>query len=354
MKNAAAQTPIRQAIACLTFAVPKGGAAIQIMPAGEFRPTDGRPLACGSWKLTPQIAARLVAEANARANKYVIDYEHQTQLADTNGHPAPAAGWFKPLEYRAGDGLYAASVEWTARAKGYIDGDEYKYISPVFSYDSKTGEVQKLISVALTNNPGLDGMDEVTLAALTVRFLTPTFNPSLEKTMNPLLLALLKALGLTETATEAEAVSAVATLKAKSDSVDGLTTQIATLKSATPDPGKWVALERFTELSTEVARLSASNVNREVEELLTTARNAGKCTPVVEAVWRDVGKNNVAQLKALIDAQPGNPVLAGQSQTTGKPVAERDPKAPATADELAMCKHMGLTIEEFRAAQVIA
>ena len=47
--------------------------------------------------------------------------------------------------------------------------------------------------------------------------------------MNPVLLAMLKALGLAETATEAEATTAIAALKAKADNVENLTTQIATL-----------------------------------------------------------------------------------------------------------------------------
>lgn len=351
-------------IAALTFAIgTAAGARVQLLPAGEFKATDGRPMPFGTWKLTEKNAPSVVAMVHARKNDFVIDYEHQTQLADTNGQPAPAAGWFKKVEFVPGEGLFATDARWTARATGYIGADEYRYISAVFAFHPTTGEVQRLMCAALTNNPGLDGMDEVQLAALTARFSTADIDPASfsvdnpsENSMNPVLMALLKALGLPETeATTAEqAVSAVATLKAEADKVAGLATEVAALKAAPakgdPDPTKYVALEKFNELHGEVAVLRAGSVDREVDELITTARAEGKCSPVVEAVWRGIGKADLAQLKALIDKTPANPALAGQSQTSGKQVSKQlDPKAPATADELAMCKNLGLSIEQFRA-----
>ena len=57
--------------------------------------------------------------------------------------------------------MYAIDVEWTERATQMIEGGEYRYISPVFAYDKKTGKVKWLLHAALTNNPALDGMDAV-------------------------------------------------------------------------------------------------------------------------------------------------------------------------------------------------
>lgn len=351
MKTAQTKPHSRFAIAALTFEVGSGDGAVQLMPAGEFRAADGRPQPWGSWKLTPEIAARLVAEANARPNKYVIDYEHQTQLAETNGQPAPAAGWFKSLEFRPGAGLYAPGVDWTARAKGYLAGDEYKYISPVFAFDKKTGEVQRIVSVALTNDPGLHGMDEVTLAALTARFNQVSQpaddQPSQETPMNPVLLAMLKALGLLESATETEAVSAIVALKAKSESVDQLTTQIVTLKAAPPDAAKYVPVEKMAELNTEIVALKAEKTTREVDEVINQAKALGKVTPSLEAEFRAIGRGDIAQLKRMLDATPGNPALAGQQQSQQK--GERKDDAAALTDaELAICKNMGLTAEQYR------
>lgn len=346
----------RFAIASLTFEVGAGGAAVQLLPADEFRAADGRAQPWGSWKLTPEIAARLVAEANERPNKYVIDYEHQTQLANENGQPAPASGWFKTLEFRPGQGLYATDVAWTARAKGYIDGQEYKYISPVFEFDKKTGEVQRLLTVALTNDPGLHGMDEVTLAVLSARFnqssLTAGHTSTQETAMNPVLLALLKALGLTETATETEAVSAVVALKAKSESVDTLTTQIASLKSAPPDPAKFVPIEKLADLNTEIVTLKAAQLDRDVTALLDEAKAAGKVTPSIEAEFRAIGKSDIAQLKRILEVTPANPALAGHQQTQTK--TQPDPAGALSDAELAVCKAMGMTAEQYRKGAVDA
>ena len=99
----------------------------------------------------------LIARWKARATPLVVDYEHQTHNSAYNGQPAPAAGWITDLE-ATGAGLYAA-VEWTAKAREHIRAGEYRYISPTFSFDRKTGAVLELHSAALTNNPALDGMD---------------------------------------------------------------------------------------------------------------------------------------------------------------------------------------------------
>jgi phage I-like protein len=78
----------------------------------------------------------LIAAADARQTPYVIDYEHQTLRSAKNGLPAPASGWFKKLEWREGVGLFAVDVEWTDAAAAAIDAGEYRFISPVFLYDT--------------------------------------------------------------------------------------------------------------------------------------------------------------------------------------------------------------------------
>lgn len=133
---------------------------IQLFPAGKFRATDGRPHDVPHWFIDAALAAQIIAEFEARANRTVVDYEHQTLLAAQNGQPAPAAGWFGKLAWRE-SGLYAVDVEWTERATQMIEGGEYRYISPVFTYDKKTGKIKRLLHAALTNNPALDGMDAV-------------------------------------------------------------------------------------------------------------------------------------------------------------------------------------------------
>ena len=366
-------------------------AATHLLPAGEFKGRDGRPGKDLSWKLTDAQGRALAARMNTRHQggvQFNLDYEHQAMLAEKNGQPAPASGWAGQFEWRDGQGLFALNVQWTAKAKQMIEAGEYKYISPVMLYNKDTGEVTDVINASLVNIPALDlnPVAQENMARLNAFFTT---NP--ESLMNLVLLACLKALGLPETdattaeqavsaiatlkaaqaavpvalckalalpdaATAAQAETALATLKADAAKVPALTTEVATLKAAqgNPDPTKWVALASFTELSTQVAALSVAQVGNEVDTLIAAARAEGKCPPVVEQVWRDVGKKDIAQLKALIASTPGNPALAGLSQTAGKKVATVDPKAPGTSDELAMCKSMGLTLEQYRAAALEA
>ncbi len=371
----------------------QASADTHLLPAGEFKGRDGRPGKNLSWKLSDAQGRALAAKLTARhaTVQFNLDYEHQTMLADKNGQPAPASGWATRFEWRDGQGLFALGTAWTARAKQMIEAGEYKYISPVIAFDVATGEVKDVLNASLVNIPSLDlnPVAQENMARLNASFSLTTTNP--ESSMNPVLLACLKALGLPETdattaehavsaivalkaaqpavpvalckalalpdaATAAQAETALATLKADAAKVTALTAEVAALKGATgnPDPSKWVALAAFTDLSSQVAALSATQANTEVDGLIAAARAEGKCPPVVEQVWRDVGKKDVAQLKALIASTPGNPALAGLSQTAGKHVTGTDPKAPGTSEELVMCKSMGLTLEQFRAAALEA
>ncbi len=144
----------------VSLSLPKSTAptTFRILPAGMFRATDGRPATLPGWKVDAQIAAQLIAAVHAQANDLVIDYEHQSTQIPANGQPAPAAGWFKRLEWRDGDGLYVVDARWTDRARAMIEAGEYRYLSPVFEFDGATGAVTRLHSLALTNTPALNGL----------------------------------------------------------------------------------------------------------------------------------------------------------------------------------------------------
>jgi phage I-like protein len=140
------------------------GKTIRLIPSGLFRATDGRPAGLPGWTLNASNAATIIKAAALRTDDFVIDYEHQTMQASKNGQPAPAAGWFKRLEWREGLGLFAVDVRWTARASAMIIAREYRYVSPVFGFNAKSGEVQTLHAAAITNNPALDGLTDITAA----------------------------------------------------------------------------------------------------------------------------------------------------------------------------------------------
>ena len=150
--------------ACTVSALSGAEKTIRLIPAGLFRATDGRPMGLPGWTLNASNAAAIIKAAASRADDFVIDYEHQTMQASKNGQPAPAAGWFKRLEWREGQGLFAVDVRWVARASSMIIAREYRYISPVFGFDAKTGEVHSLHAAAITNNPALDGLTDIAAA----------------------------------------------------------------------------------------------------------------------------------------------------------------------------------------------
>lgn len=154
-----------------TQAALKPGASVRILPAGDFRSRDGRPVGLPAWRIDGAIAANVIALSAARKDDFLIDFEHQS----LTGKDAPAAGWFKRLEWREGAGLYMDGVSWTSRASAMLAANEYRYLSPVFTFNKDTGAVSEIINVALTNTPALDGLVDLaaakfSTAALSVHF----------------------------------------------------------------------------------------------------------------------------------------------------------------------------------------
>lgn len=336
-----------QAVALLSSALPlQAGQPVQLTPAGEFAAWDGRPGKGMKWKLSNEDGRALCKAMNERHQKgaaFSFDYEHQAVLSEQNGQPAPASGWSRTFEWRDDVGLFANPVEWTKRAAAHIEADEYRYVSPALLYDNKTGRVSGVLNASLTNTPALDEMPGV-MARLSAQFSSSTPDPE-QPSMT--LAQLLAALGLPATASEAEATSAIATLRQRADRADDLNIQLVTLKAAPPDAAKFVAIERFNEVNTELATLKAAQATAEVDKVIADAKGAGKIvTDATEAVWRDAGKSDLALLKRLVESTPANPALAGQQQTGGKKPAGDGAEEPS-GDALVILKAMGVDAATF-------
>jgi len=86
---------------------------IQLTRADQFRARDDRPSYVPAWYINAEIVSKVIAHAKATTDKFVTDYEHQTIYSKGNGQPAPAAGWYRKLEWSEGSGLFAVDVEWT-------------------------------------------------------------------------------------------------------------------------------------------------------------------------------------------------------------------------------------------------
>ncbi len=343
-----------QAVLAASLPVDSAG-RVQLLPAGEFAARDGRPGPGKKWKLTDAQGAVVAAAlaAVAAQTPVVIDYDHQTLHALTNGQKAPAAGWIKGAEWLNGQGLFAP-VQWTAAAKASIDAGEYAYISPVITY-SEDGTVQGVALAALTNFPALLGMQPV-ISALSTQF-------QQEPTMNPILLALLSGLGLAENATLEQATAALTTLKTERDTLKAKPPVPAALATAlglqaTADENAALTAVRalkggdanlvglVTALQAQVAQLTAAQNDASLIALVDGALtgDAPKFLPAMREQLLAIGRSNRAQLQALIDAAVPLAGLAGQ--TGGKGPAG-DGTAALAGDAVKLIAGFGLTPEQF-------
>jgi phage I-like protein len=313
---------IARVAACLIDLPPVAGATIQIFPAGEFgAPRGALKGGMGPWRINSDDAARLIARVAERANDLVVDFEHQSLLAASNGQPAPAAGWIAPgaLRWAVSAGLFA-EVRWTERAAAMIAAGEYKYLSPVFTFDPQTGTVLDLLNVALTNNPAIDGMQPVMLAAAS-RFSLPT-QP--EEPI-PMLKELRELLQLAdENPTEAQVAAATQRVKAKLDEV---ATEVAALKAQSPDPTQYAPVAALKAVQDELAALRAGALERDVADLVDPALADGRLLPAQEQWARELGQTNLAALKAFLGTAQPIAALKG-SQTGGNSPAGVASDAP--------------------------
>jgi phage I-like protein len=340
---------------------------VQILPDGYFTPTDGREVdvSGGKWLMDAQAFASLSANLAQRSNDLLFDYEHQTLNSDSNGKPAPAAGWFKKLDYVPGQGLFAVDVDWTAPAAQFIKNKEYRYTSAVFSYDKNSGRPIALMHVALTNNPALDGMKAITaLKAIS----THSINPSTNETGAAMNAAtqLLALLGVTVASdadiTDEQLTQGTVALKAlqtKADQSGQLEkdlntaqTSVTALKAKAAagdsvDLSKFVPVDTYNALATNFAALKAGSDSNSVEQLLKD--NSDKVFESEISYLTDFGKQQgFAALKAMVDARPAIAALkTTQTQGKQKPEGNNTGVAALTAEQKYTADQLGLSHEDF-------
>lgn len=336
------------ALAACAFTVPALTAGdvmeLQLTPAGEFRPSDGRELPVAAWRIDAAVAARVIERFKARKTPPVVDYEHQTLHKETNGQPAPAAAWMRELRWRDGMGLYA-TVELTERARELVQAGEYRYFSPVFSYDPRSGDVLEVLMGALTNSPAIDGMEPLALRAAATFGLTP--HPEMPSMKTTLLAAACAALGLAATSTEEQAIAALSALSSHGDGLgdvrnalgldeqaDGAAVVAACtrLKTAEPDPAKYVPVAALTQVQQQLAALTAAQAARELDAVIERALSEGRLLAGEQETWaRDLGKADLAKLNAYL--KTAQPIVAlARTQTGGRgPGDQGDDQAVASA-----------------------
>ena len=317
---------------------------IQLFPMGEFSARDGRPgtlkgVNVKAWTITPIIAAAVIARWQARETPLVVDYEHQTINAAENGKPAPAAGWIESLEAGT-DGLYA-TVKWTDAARAFIQADEYRYISPVFSFDPETGAVLELKSAALTNYPALDGMDAVTARA--------EDDPPMKKET---LEALRHFFGL---AADADEDAALAALKAQGQP---LAAMLTAAKETAPDPAQYVpaamlaaAQKKNAALAAKVKELEGNGALAALTAEIDAALADGRLPKSCEAWAKATAKTHPDAVKSYIASSVPPIAALTSTQTGGTPPAGTPHVAALTDEERYACAQLGMTEAEFLEAK---
>lgn len=289
-----------------------GATRVQLFPYGTWTGRNG----LGPYTIPDKAHAERVIAATAAAQGPVdlmFDYDHQAVRAPSVAGRAVASGWITAL-HAEDDGLWA-DVDWTPAAAAAIAAREYRYTSPYFLHDKKTGAVTRIINAGLTNTPNFN------LAAVIASALTGE-----DANMNEFLMAIAKALGLADDATQEQVMAEIARLMSTSTAIASATTAlgidaasdgaaiasaIAGLKSKAVDPSQFVPAAEVAALN---ARLLAVEGDRHAEAV-ASAIETGRLMPALKD-WALDPKNRAAAASFIDKA----PVILAPGASTTKPV----------------------------------
>lgn len=288
---------------------------VQLAPLGQFQGRDGR----GPFVIADRKAAEAVIHATLRHHgeaDIVIDYDHQSDFAAVQGvgGTAPAAGWITEFQARD-DGLWAR-VEWTEAAAAKLRTREYRYLSPVFTHDKKTGAIAMILRAGLTNKPNLH-LKAVASADMS--------NPNSSH-----LAQLRSILGLTEAAGMDAVVEAVRVAK----SINAY------------DPAKHVPIEALERVTAELNGINAAGVSPEAAEIAVNSAVGGGALPPSLREW---GLELCQADKAAFDG------FVSRTATVFAPLFREGPRPSgeisvnaATGLEAEVAQNLGLPVEALR------
>lgn len=328
---------------------PEGGLPewYHVLPAGEFRGRDGR----GPYRL--KSPGDVVEAFAAWGGDLCVDYEHQTLTAAEKAGPVPAAGWVKAVEARD-DGIWAR-IEWTETAAAALMAKEYRYLSPVFGYDSASGDVRVLKMVALTNIPNLQ------LQAAASRQGAHAMDDLMERLCYMLNLPLTTTpaeMGAELDKLKAMIASAGATAMASAElaKLVGLPegTVLATVAQSiqarlaqAPDPAQFVPKDQYDQVAHSLAELQGTTKTAETARLVDEAMSAGKVPPALKDWATQYATRDPEGFKKYAETAP---VITGSAHSN----LTQDPgPGPQTLnpEEETVAHALGLTTEAYLAAK---
>jgi len=272
----------------------------------------------------------------------VIDYEHQT-LKDVQ---APAGGWIKKL-VKTKDAI-AAQVEWTAKAKQYLENKEYKYLSPVVICRKSDGKAVALHSVALTNTPAIDGMFAL------VNSIDISSPVGAEGGNSMELKKIVALLGLPEDATETDVEKAIQELKRqeKAEEVVANKTIMDLLElkadAKTEDVAAKIMELKGTADKTKdemILELKRRMDERDAEELVTMALKQGKISAAQKTWAKEYALKDAEGFQAFVAKAPAV-VPIGKTGSAGYQKEETD-----TELNPKILKNLGVSMEDIKGSE---
>lgn len=286
-----------------------------LMPAGRVDTNDGR------WfdNNNPDGVVQAFRDGGL---DLPFDFEHGSEINAPMGQFSPAAGWIVELDNR--DGAIWGRVDWTERGRAAIEAKEVKYVSPAFNFDWDTMVVTKLSSAALTVRPAIS-----TLPAIASRQ-TPTENLMDKK-------ALCAALGLAETATEAEILAAINANKALASQQ-----QQPTLDKFVPRADYDLVVAARDTAQTALASRAADELKAQATAEVEKGIADGKIAPASKAFYLATcaTKDGLDKFKAFLTSAPA----IVKSKADAEPEHKGDGVALAS-EQSAVAKALGMTAE---------
>lgn len=321
----------------------KAPTAFRVWKAGENVTDHGKHV------LTRASVEAILADQERRQNLSSIDVDHLSLSKDAPPEARKAVGWNR-WEARTDESgnleLWACNVQWTDAVRAGFDKDppEWRYFSPAYGVNDESGEILRVMNMALTNNPATWG---VTALATATRESPMTFEE---------LMAALKALaeagdesakkllaGATPAAPESTNEVAASEGEPAEETPAAAGAAMGESAEETPAAATTIAASKLAQvvqvLASKVSRLERANQQSEREslirsrpdlapELVTILANA-KLTPI--EVVREACKQIKRKTRNLAaDASSEVQATIGESQANGQTSA----LPPKEAEEL--------------------
>ena len=320
---------------------------ISVLPLGHV------VSAKGEFDVDEESFSAMKAQIAQRGVDLVVDYEHQT----LTGEQAPAAGWVKELFLD--DGQIKARVEWTPRAKQYLENKEYRYLSPVITVRKSDNKAMGMHSLALTNTPAIEHMEPIVNS---ITFEGGTHTMELMKKLAELL-------GLGEDATPEQIVAALEACLKENKSLK----ENAGAGKQPPEDDKVVANKAVCELlglpagaattdvtaaimalkggivdgvnlAEQVKSLEAKLADRDAEEAVEMALKSGKITPAQRDWAKGYALKSPEDFRQFMEKAPQ---VVPMGEIGGAEKLALKNKEPDEAT-LLVCKQLGISADDVK------